>query len=128
MLITDILVNAIKFDGMTIPISRGETTYFTISFHDQRGQQILLTSSDKLTFGVKRNPDDVNFILKKTVPTYTDFNGEYPFSLSTTETNITPGRYYFDVTIKRSGGVFIRPIQDKQLIVKPSVTKIGDVN
>ena len=127
MLITDILVNAIKYDGIAIPISAGETTYFTLAFYNEKGENVILDAADTLTFGVKRKYEDNNFIVKKNISTATDFNGAYPFILTSAETNVSPGRYYFDITIKRSGGVFIRPIQDKQLIVKPSVTKIGDV-
>lgn len=127
MLITDILVNAIKYDGIAIPISAGETTYFTLAFYNEKGENVILDAADTLTFGVKRKYEDSNFIVKKNISTATDFNGAYPFILTSAETNVSPGRYYFDITIKRSGGVFIRPIQDKQLIVKQSVTKIGDV-
>lgn len=127
MLITDILVNAIKFDGIAIPISAGETAYFTLAFYNEKGENVILDAADTLTFGVKRKYEDTNFIVKKNISTTTDFNGTYPFKLTSTETNVSPGRYYFDVTIKKSAGVLIRPIQDQQLMIKSSVIKIGDV-
>ena len=126
-LMVNVLVNAIKYDGIAIPISAGETAYFTLAFYNEKGENVILDAADTLTFGVKRKYEDSNFIVKKNISTATDFNGTYPFILTSAETNISPGRYYFDVTIKKSAGVLIRPIQEQQLMIKSSVIKIGDV-
>lgn len=125
-LMVNVLVNAIAYDGIALPISKGETTYITLHFYDENNNDVVLSPSDILTFSVKRFFTDDNFTIKKTVSTLTDVNGRYPFLLTASNTNVDTGRYQFDVTIKRESGAFLRPITG-ELYVKDSVTKIGDV-
>lgn len=71
-----------------------------------------LADRSKAMFGIKKNPDDNNYIFKKIVEVRTQYNsethqyenvgglsknGKFSIELNETDTNIEPGIYYYSV-------------------------------
>ena len=89
----------------TISIYRGDDKDFTLIFKTN-GVPIDITGW-KIYFTVKRSKDDIDdvAIIKKDWITHSDpTNGKSTFSLTNTETEITPAMYISDFQIKKPDG------------------------
>ena len=90
----------------------------TIRKADDKTYQVTITDSDGVVvnistytvkFTVRKNPADSAAVISKTTPAASGINlsdptnGVFKISLSDTDTNITPGKYIYDVEMANSG-------------------------
>lgn len=110
-----------------ITVTRGDTASIPVTlpegaFSDLTNATVFLT--------VKRREDlagddssDTAAVLKKST-TLTSNANSWTFSLTTTDTNITPGAYVYDIQVKTSGGtVTTLDIADPWFIVSADGTR-----
>ena len=89
----------------TITINRGDTYSRTINLKDSAGTLIDATGWT-IYFTVRKNvtdssvSTDTNSIIHNTIAG--DASGIHTLTLSSTETNINPRSYYYDIQIKKS--------------------------
>ena len=88
-----------------ITINRGDTYSRTINIKDSDG--VLIDATDwTIYFTVRKNvadssvASDTNSIIHKTIAG--DASGAHTLTLTSTETNISPRSYYYDIQIKKS--------------------------
>lgn len=66
----------------------------------------VLADGEKLIFGVKTGPERTDYLLRKEL-TGDNYDNElhcYTLQLTTAETNIPVGEYWYDVALKRTTG------------------------
>ena len=109
-----------------VEIVRGRSLTLDISVIDVYGNAYELTDGQTLVFGVKRNPDDEELLIRKLVTSGTE--GIYRVTLVPTDTeSLEPGRYEYDVGLA-DGTAYHCVIEPNPFIVKANVTKRGDAN
>lgn len=91
-----------------ISIIRGDTRTITATFTDSDGAAIDLTGG-KVFFTVnadKEPTDDSSAVITKDVSSFSaPTTGVQSITLSASDTNITPGTYYYDCQFVSAGGV-----------------------
>ena len=86
---------------------QGNSVYITVLLADIiNDSSYQLATGDKLIFGVKRNKNSSSFVIKKTLTSADEFDGQYTFSFTPEDMNIFPCRYYYDVGLQFSDGGF----------------------
>ena len=110
---------------MIITTQRGRTVPLVISVEDVDGEPYTLESGDKIRFGV-RNVSGGNKLIYKELTSEDEIDGEYPLTLTPENTNITPNRYLYDVSLQLSSGELYDIVSADYFIVKDSVTYKGD--
>ena len=83
-------------------------------------ENITLSEGEKIIFGVKSHYSG-DYIIKKVLTE--DDNGVYHISISPEELNITPQRYYYDVSIQTLSGSFEKIIPKSVFDVLESETE-----
>lgn len=105
-----------------ITIVRGTTNSFAIAITDEEGEAYELESGEVLRFGVKKTPNDAQYILTKEFST-ADENDEYPFSIVPDDTiNLPFGTYYYDIGLQ-SGSNYFNIIPASDFVVAYNVTE-----
>lgn len=84
-------------------IIRGDTA--SLDFHvdgvDLTGSTVFFTAKPTIS----NSADDSDAVIEKTVTSHSDpTNGDTVIELTSTDTNVTPGNYYYDIQIKDAGG------------------------
>ena len=109
-----------------IKIVRGTTNIFNITINDESGAVYELTGSDKIVFGVKRDPEDTEFVLLKTAD-FVESNGVYSVTLTPEDTiNLKCVNYSYDVSLQ-SGANFFNVIEPSPFVIIPNITAPGVV-
>lgn len=86
---------------------QGNSVYITVLLADIiNNSSYQLATGDKLIFGVKRNKNSSSFVIKKTLTSADEFDGQYTFSFTPEDMNIFPCRYYYDVGLQFADGGF----------------------
>ena len=86
---------------------QGNSVYITVLLADIiNDSSYQLAAGDKLIFGVKRNKNSSSFVIKKTLTSADEFDGQYTFSFTPEDMNISPCRYYYDVGLQFADGGF----------------------
>ena len=86
---------------------QGNSVYITVLLADIiNDSSYQLATGDKLIFGVKRNKNSSSFVIKKTLTSADEFDGQYNFSFTPEDMNIFPCRYYYDVGLQFADGGF----------------------
>ena len=114
-------------DDECIVIQRNRYFPFVISAYDGNSP-LVISSGEKIVFGVKKNPTDTNCVLKKvlTSSNMTEIDGEYLVTLTTSDTDIDSGRYYYDIVYKDSSGELHPIIQKQMFVVADCVVRSAD--
>lgn len=102
-------------------IIRGDTTAitFTLTGYDLTGSTVFFTAKPALT----DDAADANAVITKEVTSHSDpTNGITIIDLDSTDTDVTPGTYYYDVQIKDSSGT-ITSIPARKLTIYADVTR-----
>ena len=84
-----------------------------------------LALTEKLVFDLKKSPYNTDYIISKQLDaenTAQDGKG-YVLKLSTQETNLPQGRYYYDVALKRADGELEPIIACADFIITNSVAR-----
>lgn len=111
-----------------ISIVRGTTNSFSISITDKEtGEAYELETGEALRFGIKKNPNDAEYVLVIDI-TEANEDGEYAFTILPSDTISLPfGSYYYDVGLQ-SGASYYNIIPASQFEVAFNVTKWGVVS
>ena len=122
-------VDAIQNDEIVYTIDKGTTEYISLTLKDKAtGNTYVMGSNEKAIFGIKRRLEDSTCIVTKQFDVNNYYDGKYTFSLSSSQTNIPQGRYFFDIGVKLSNGDFVKPIKNKPLRIKGNVTSLSDIS
>ena len=108
-----------------ITTRQGGTLYLTINLTDIDNNPYTLESGDKIRFGV-RNVSGGNKLIYKELTSADEVDGTYPLELTPEDTNITPGRYLYDISIQLADGSCHDIAKSEYFIVRNSVTFKGD--
>lgn len=110
-----------------IVIPRSNTYFGRITLTDG-ANTVLLDSTDKMIFAVKKKPNDENeeALIKKTITSDREIEGGYGFELTPEETDLPAGTYFYDVGIQRANGEFYHVTQPDRFIIKQSVSRKED--
>lgn len=109
-----------------IKIIRGTTNRFEVTIIDADYDLYKLATGEKVLFGVKKRPQDEEYIFLKTITTGKD--GVFSVTVNPEDTaGIAPGRYFYDVGLQ-SGAAYYNVIKPSPFDVLANVTKWGDGN
>ena len=89
-----------------IKMVRGETRVFHVVITGEEGTPRELASGEKLVFGVVRDTNDAEYLIKKimTSAVYDSENGRYILQLDPTDTEeLSVGKYWYDVWLVNGG-------------------------
>ncbi len=108
-----------------ITLIRGDTSSIDFQLTDNNtpvdltGATVFFTAKPALT----NDTTDSTAVIEVEVTTHTDpINGKTVIPLSSTDTDITPGIYYYDIQIKRDTNI-ITSIRARKLEVVADVTR-----
>ena len=100
-----------------------KASFFTTIKLTDGGQPVLLSSGDKLIFGVRAAcADFAPYLVKKVLTSDYELNGGYPIEITPEEMTMAPGRYYYDVSVQTAAGSLIRVVPASLFDVKASYT------
>jgi len=111
-------------DPRNITVKRGDTTPLPLTFTDENGSAVDITGwTIYFTVKAKIDDEDNDAKIKKDVTTHSDpTNGKTVITLSSSDTSIDPGNYYYDVQVKTNTGEIYTPLEGN-FIVRPDITK-----
>ena len=93
--------------NQNLELIRGDDTFYYLTFTDENDQAINITGW-KIYFTAKTNVTDTdeNAVIKKDVidPHEDPLHGIGVIHLTTTETSVAIGKYFYDIQIKKSTG------------------------
>ncbi len=110
-------------------VKRASDFYIKIRLTNENADGIILGENDKLIFAVKKDyhtNSEENTIIRKTLQEYDEILGGYPFKLTSEETDIPAGIYYYDIGLQCSNGEFYHITTADQFIIKESVARKDD--
>ncbi len=84
-----------------------------------------LKTGERLVFGIKASPMDDGYIIKKEIDrTAVASDGiGYMLELSTEETDIDAGKYYYDIALRTSLGELLTIVDSSVLTVECSIVR-----
>ena len=107
-----------------IEVIRGTSNPFEITITDANHNLYTLGAGEKVLFGVKKDPDDQEYIFLKTITTGT--NGVFAVTVDPEDTaDIAPGYYFSDVGLQ-AGNDYFNVIEPSPFDILQNVTKWGD--
>lgn len=109
-----------------LEIVRGTTNAFGLALTNREtGADYTLETGEVLVFGLKVDENADERILVKKITNAA--NGEYYLELEPADTaDLTPGFYYYDVSLQHGSTVLYNVIEISPFLIKPNVTKLGD--
>ena len=109
---------------MFIVVRKASTYYGRITLTNENYDGVTLSENDKLIFSVKKSlKEDSNALITKTLYHYDQLDGGYSFVLSTEETDLPAGTYYYDVGLQCGNGEFYHVTMPNQFIIRDSVAR-----
>ena len=107
-----------------IKIVRGTSKIFELTVKDADGNPYTLKDGEVVIFGVKRNTNDDELLIRKVV--YECNNGVCEVELDPEDTiNLAVGKYYYDAGL-RTGEDYYNIVELSNFTIAPNVTKWGD--
>lgn len=107
---------------LQLPQNRFYTTDIRIKFNNNYYQ---LSSGEKLIFGVKASSLNSEYLIKKEMTSnhfHSETNG-YTLTLTTADTNIEIGDYFYDVALLRADGELVPIIKCTPLQISDSIVR-----
>lgn len=112
--------------GKNVEIIRGTSNQFDITISDVKQNLYILSSDEKILFGVKRKPTDAEYVFLKTVLASDGTDGVYPVMIDPADTEgLAFGKYWYDAGLE-SGEDYHNIIEPSVFEIKPNITKRGD--
>lgn len=113
--------------GKTIDnVIRGDNRTINVTFLDSDGATAVNLTGGTAYFTVNSSSDpsdDTGAVIQKTATSFTDAtNGEHTFTLTHSDTNITPGTYWYDLQFVDTLGNYLSAYRGK-FIVQSDVTR-----
>lgn len=108
---------------LTIWQSRHQTINITVY---DGSQTYSLTTGEKLLFGVKKRKNSPSYTIYKelTEDNISESGAFYVLELTTAETNVSDGYYYFDVSLKRTNNEIEPVIPTTECYIDASITGV----
>lgn len=108
---------------LTIWQSRHQTVNITVY---DGSQPYSLTTGEKLLFGVKKRKNSPSYTIYKelTEDNISESGAFYVLELTTAETNVSDGYYYFDVSLKRTNNEIEPVISTQECYIDASITGV----
>jgi hypothetical protein len=110
---------------MILKIQQGRTVDLVIAVETSEGEPYTLQTGDTIRFGV-RPCFGGNKVIFKTLTSADEVDGEYPLTLAPEDTNITPQRYLYDVSLQLADGSLYDIMPTDYFVVKGSTTFKGE--
>ena len=110
---------------MALKIRKGDTRTIEVTVKDSTGTVVNLTGGTLyFTVNATKIPtDDTSAAIAKTVSSFdAPTTGVQNITLSSSDTDITPGKYYYDAQFVTSGGV-VMSTKQSVLTVLPDTTQ-----
>lgn len=85
-------------------VPRGTTFYGVISLTNEDKKTYTIGDAEKIVVGLKDDPDNDKYIIKKILTNSDEINGKYPFIFSPEETDIQVDRYWLGAAVFLSDG------------------------
>lgn len=106
-----------------IKIPRGTTMVFDVDIYDEStGKKFEPSNNTKVIFGVKRNPDDTDYLIQKNLKYQSSVNN-YKLELVPGDTSNLPyGRYWYDIGLSDGEDYFVQIFPTSVFMISPSVT------
>ncbi len=82
-----------------------------------------LEKTERLIFGVKKNPLDTDYILNKALTSDNRLENGYVLIFTSDEMNIPTGEYYYDVALIRNGTELYKIIEATKFRVLKSIVR-----
>lgn len=84
-----------------------------------------LDDGEKIAFGVKKHPTDTNYAIYKelTSANIASDNHSYTLILTSSDTNLAYGDYYFDIALVKANGQLHRIIECSPLVIGKAVVR-----
>ncbi len=105
---------------LCIPQNRMFITEIIIQNGDE---YYTLKDGEKLVFGMKKNPLNTAYILKKEITVDDKHVNGYLLTLRTEETDIPQGAYWYDIALVRSDHEMIKIIGSTRMEIVESVVR-----
>ena len=107
-----------------IRIVRGTTNIFGIVVNDENGAIYELVDGEKVVFGVKRDTDDADFIIRKEA-VFSEADGAYVVTITPDDTiGCVCGSHVYDVGLE-AGANYFSIIEPSPFEILPNVTYRG---
>ena len=91
---------------------------------DNNGDPYVLKDGEKAIFGVKKHSNENEpYMIKKVIDSTTEIEGVYPFILTADDTNISEGRYFYDLGVELEDGSFQKSIKAEVFFINKSITR-----
>lgn len=101
----------------TIRLTRGDTAYLTIPIATSIGEEYVVGAEDAITFSVKKNVNDVQYLIHKTVV------GSNVLKIEPIDTkDLAFGKYKYDVELITASGDIFTLIEVSTFEILPEVT------
>lgn len=106
-----------------ITIRKGETFISFWEIEDINNQKYILEEGDSVIFGVKRNVESTDYLIKKIYTRQNIIDQGIYINLTSEETqNLTPSVYQYDIGIKLNDSTFFHLTAVSPFIVMSSIT------
>lgn len=108
--------------GKTISnVIRGDTRTVNLTFLESDGSTPVNLTGGTVYFTVNSSSDpsdDTSVAFQKTATSFTDAtNGQHTFTLTHSDTNITPGTYFYDAQFQDSVGNYLSSYKGKFIVI-----------
>jgi hypothetical protein len=113
--------------GKTIAnVIRGDTRTVNLTFLESDGTTAINLTGGTVYFTVNSSSDpsdDTSKVIQKSATSFTSATtGQHTFTLTHTDTNITPGSYWYDAQFVDSAGSYLSSYRGK-FVIQSDVTR-----
>ena len=113
-------------------ISQGNDFFADIELIDENGEPYLIGEGDKIIFAVKsavENEDDEDaFVFKKELTSADEIDGKYPIDFPADKMDISPGRYWYGVSIYTKDGKLLSAVRRCEFNILGAVVRKGNID
>ena len=102
---------------------RKSSWFAGVALSDSSREPVRLGSGDKLIFGIKRDPEDTAYTVRKVLTSADELGGVYTISLTPEDLNVTPDRYFYDIGVQTEDGSFIKIVPLSPFDICPNITE-----
>lgn len=118
--------SSIKNDNVLIRADRGFSKKIRLKLYDEDGQEYILTGSDRVIFAAKRKKTDTVKAITKNITANSQTEDGIVFTLTATNTDIEPGRYYINFATVINENIQSFEV-DGYLLIVDNVLKASDI-
>ena len=97
----------------------------SLVLRNEDNENITLSEGEKIIFGVKAAGFDTKYLIRKelTNDNYVSSAKGFLLTLTSQDTDIRPGVYYYDIALQKSGGELELIEKKSEFVVEPSIAR-----